>query len=53
MIIPHPDNPSQKAHIALLLLAGFLFILPSLNDGLVSDDYELIEEGRITGVEDV
>jgi hypothetical protein len=53
MIIPHPDNSSQKAHVALLLLAGFLFILPSLNDGLVSDDYELIEEGRITGVEDV
>lgn len=53
MIKPHPDNPSQKAHVALLLLAGFLFILPSLNDGLVSDDYELIEEGRITGVEDV
>ena len=40
------DNPSQKLHICFILLFGILFVFPALNDGLVSDDFELIEEAQ-------
>ena len=40
------DNPSQKLHICLILLFGILFVFSALNDGLVSDDFELIEKAQ-------
>ncbi|MBI4553384.1 MAG: hypothetical protein HY710_14060 [Candidatus Latescibacteria bacterium] len=36
-----------------VIVVGVLFALPSLDDGLVSDDYGLIEESRIATAQDV
>lgn len=43
----------SRGMIWWVVLVAALFALPSLNDGLVSDDYELIAEGRITAIQDV
>lgn len=50
----HPHDPVYRTgYIALIIIGGLLFVLPSLNDGLISDDFELIEESRLTTTTDL
>lgn len=50
-IDPLNDDTPHHAVWWVALVAG-LFVWPSLDDGLVSDDYELIFESRLTGLQD-